>query len=187
MANAAEAAIRRPWLTHPCSRLIRRGQKVLRLKILERFKDLPRHLAAREAAVAKFGDDFDREEFAAAVNSSDPDLLNQAKAVERGFEQIFNYIAELNAQGLELAMLREHEEDPNARKDIDRLVDIGVVSSERGGRLEQVRELRMLMTHEYPGLRAGQIHEGVTLLVAEWPGYRRDYERWLKAGFPGAS
>jgi len=41
--------------------------------------------------------------------------LNRVKAVERGVDQLYNYIAELAAFGLELAELRGRRDETNAR------------------------------------------------------------------------
>ena len=51
--------------------------------------------------MAEFGEDFDLDEFQRAYDSDDPVLLNRVKAVERGVDQLCNYIAELVAFGLE--------------------------------------------------------------------------------------
>jgi hypothetical protein len=50
-------------------------------QIIDRLKDLPRHLGALRSAMAEFGDDFDVDDFASAVNSSEPEPLNKATSV----------------------------------------------------------------------------------------------------------
>jgi hypothetical protein len=64
---------------------------VLNAKIRDRVSDVRRHLVALRAAMAEFGEDFDLADFAAAHSSEDPVRLNQAKAVERGVDQLYNY------------------------------------------------------------------------------------------------
>ena len=51
--------------------------------------------------MAEFGEDFDLDAFRDAHASDDPGLLNQVKAIERGVDQLYNYIAELAALGLD--------------------------------------------------------------------------------------
>src|SRR5829696_8925868 len=75
-------------------------------KVLDRIKDVRRHLVALQAAMAGFGEDFDLEVFQEPFDSEGPDQLNRVKAVERGVDQLYNYIAELTAFGLELACER---------------------------------------------------------------------------------
>ena len=81
--------------------------------------------------MAEFGDDFDLDAFQCAYDSDDPIELNQVKAVERGVDQLYNYIAELAAFGLELAEVRARRQDTNARAEIDALRQIGVIGLER--------------------------------------------------------
>jgi hypothetical protein len=76
---------------------------VVKRKVLERLTDVPRHYRALKAAMATFGDGFRRENFARAAASEDPSELNRVKAIERGVDQLFNYLVELGALGLELA------------------------------------------------------------------------------------
>jgi hypothetical protein len=66
---------------------------VLKTEIRDRVSDVRRHLVALRAAMAEFGEDFDLPDFAAAHSSEDPVRLNQAKAVERGVDQLYNYEA----------------------------------------------------------------------------------------------
>jgi hypothetical protein len=59
--------------------------------------------------------------FRAAYASEDPVELNRVKAVERGVDQLYNYIAGLAAFGLELAELRGRRDKTNARSDLEAL------------------------------------------------------------------
>lgn len=52
--------------------------------------------------------------FQHAYDSDDPIELNRVKAVERGVDQLYNYIAELTAFGLELAEVRGRRGDQRA-------------------------------------------------------------------------
>jgi hypothetical protein len=156
---------------------------ILRTKIRERIGDLRRHLGALRSAMAGFGENFDRDEFAAAFASADPDTLNRVKAVERGVDQLYNYIAELTAFGLELACVRQRDDDLNARRDLDALRQRGVLSRERVERLQQLRELRRLLTHEYARASAEQVHEAAWLVADEFPRFYDAYLKSIAAGF----
>ncbi len=67
--------------------------------------------------MATFGEDLDADLLQVAFESSDPDELNRVKALERGVDQLYNYMAELAAFGLELGGLRERFDESNARRD----------------------------------------------------------------------
>src|SRR5215211_742986 len=90
----------------------------LKRKVLARLTDAARHYRALEAAMTEFGEGFPRARFVEAAASQDPADLNRVKAAERGLDQLFNYVAEFNALGLELAGLRQPDAEPNARADL---------------------------------------------------------------------
>jgi hypothetical protein len=98
-----------------------RRAKTLKAKIRDRVSDERRHLLALRTAMAEFGDDFDLDAFSVDYMSEDPVELNRVKVVERGVDQLYNYIAELVAFGLELAELRGRRDETNARRDLDAL------------------------------------------------------------------
>src|SRR3954452_12221750 len=83
----------------------------LKAKIRDRVADVRRHLVALRTAMAEFGEDFDLEAFRTAYASEDPVVLNRVKAVERGADQLYNYVVELTAFGLELAEVRARDAD----------------------------------------------------------------------------
>lgn len=133
--------------------------------------------------MAEFGEDFDLEPFRAAYASDDPVTLNQVKAVERGVDQLYNYIAELALFGLELAEVRPRSADLDARRDLKSLQQIGVLGRERWQRLERLRELRRLLVHEYATATAEQVHESARLVAAEFVPFYDAYREWIARGF----
>lgn len=132
--------------------------RALKAKIRDRVSDVRRHLIALRVAMAEFGEDFDLDEFRAAYDTDEPARLNQVKAVERGVDQLWNYIAELTSFGLELAEVRRRGDELNARRDLAALRRIGVLGAERARRLDRLRELRRLLVHEYATASAEQIY-----------------------------
>lgn len=157
--------------------------RVLKRKVRDRIADVSRHLHALEAAMAEFGEDFDLEEFKAAEDSGDPQLLNKAKAVERGVDQLYNYVAELTMFGLELAGVNRRGAELNARRDLDSLGSLKVLSSYRVERLQRLRELRRLLVHEYASATAEQIHEAAWIVHDQFASFYRAYGEWIKRGF----
>jgi uncharacterized protein YutE (UPF0331/DUF86 family) len=119
--------------------------RALKAKIRDRVSDVRRHLLALRTAMAEFGEDFELDSFRTAYASEDPVELNGVKAVERGVDQLYNYVAELAAFGLELAELRGRRDETNARRDLDALRDAGVLSGELARRLQRLRELRRML------------------------------------------
>jgi uncharacterized protein YutE (UPF0331/DUF86 family) len=157
--------------------------RALKAKIRDRVSDVRRHLIALRTAMAEFGEDFDLEQFQQAYDSDDPVLLNRVKAVERGVDQLYNYIAELAAFGLELAELRTRRQETNARADLDLLRRIGVIGPERARRLQRLRELRRLLVHEYATATAEQVHEAAGIIASEFAPFYDSYREWITRGF----
>jgi hypothetical protein len=157
--------------------------RALKGKIRDRVADVRRHLVALRTAMAEFGDDFDLDAFEAAYLTDDPVRLNQVKAVERGVDQLFNYIAELTAFGLELAEIRARGDELNARRDLAALPRLGVIGPERARRLERLRELGRLLIHEYATASAEQVHEAARIVADEFVHFYDAYRRWIGRGF----
>src|SRR5215212_1707004 len=157
--------------------------RALKAKIRDRVTDVRRHLVALRTAMAEFGEDFDLAAFRTAYASEDPVALNRVKAVERGVDQLYNYVVELAAFGLELAEIRPRDADLNARRDLQSLRRIGVIGSERAQRLERLRELRRLLVHEYATATADQVHEAARIIAAEFVPFYDAYRAWIACGF----
>jgi uncharacterized protein YutE (UPF0331/DUF86 family) len=157
--------------------------RVLKAKILDRMSDVRRHLLALRTAMAAFGEDFELGAFSAAYASEDPIELNRVKAVERGVDQLYNYIAELAAFGLELAELRGRRDETNARQDMQALRAAGVLSGELTRRLQRLRELRRMLVHEYATATAEQVHESAQLVAGNFSAFYDAYRNWIKRGF----
>jgi uncharacterized protein YutE (UPF0331/DUF86 family) len=157
--------------------------KALKAKIGDRVSDVRRHLLALRTAMAEFGDDFELDAFRVAYSSEDPVELNRVKAVERGVDQLYNYIAELTAFGLELAELRGRRDETNARRDLAGLRDAGVTSAELTRRLQRLRELRRMLVHEYATATAEQVHESALLVSNNFAAFYDAYREWIRRGF----
>ena len=160
--------------------------RVLKAKIRDRVSDVRRHLAALRAAMAEFGEDFDLDAFRAAYGTDEPARLNQVKAVERGVDQLYNYIADLASFGLELAEVRARDDELNARRDLAALRRLGVLGPQRARRLERLRELRRLLVHEYANASAEQVHAAARIVADEFVPFDA-YRRWIARGFSATS
>lgn len=113
--------------------------------------------------MAEFGADFEPDAFRAAHVSEDPVELNRVKAVERGVDQLYNYIAELAAFGLELAELRGRRDETDARRDLDALRDAGAGLEDRldpladRGEVRTVAELILALGAHDRGIQGGKV------------------------------
>jgi uncharacterized protein YutE (UPF0331/DUF86 family) len=145
--------------------------RTVKAKVRDRVQDVRRHLLALRTAMAEFGEDFDRDVFRRAYASEDPIELNRVKAVERGVDQLYNYIAELTALGLELAELRGRRDETNARLDLEALRRARVLPSELTRRLQRLRELRRMLVHEYATATADQVREAALIVTSDFPAF----------------
>jgi len=157
-----------------------RRARALKAKVRSRMADVRRHLFALRTAMAEFGEDFDSEDFATAHASDDPVALNRVKAVERGVDQLCNYIVELATFGLELAELRARRDDATARKDLDGLRRADVLSGELTRRLQRLRELHRMLDAK---TTADHVHEAALLVAANFPPFYEAYLNWIAQGF----
>lgn len=157
--------------------------RALKAKVHERVGDVRRHLLALRTAMAEFGEDFDLHAFRTAYASEDPIELNRVKAVERGVDQLYNYIVELTAFGLELAELRARRDETNARRDLDAMRHARVLSGELTRRLQRLRELRRMFVRAYATATAEQVHRSALILAADFPAFYEAYRAWIKRGF----
>jgi len=161
--------------------------RALKAKIRDRVGDVRRHLIALRTAMAEFGEDFERDAFRKAYASEDPVELNRVKAVERGVDQLYNYIAEPAAFGLELAEIRGRRDETNARRDLDALRRAGVLSGELTGRLQRLRELRRMLVHEYATATAEEVHESAVIVADNFSDFYDAYRKWIERGFRSKS
>lgn len=104
-------------------------------------------------------------------------LMQHAYPLERPFEILDNYIVELARAGLDLA---GKDSTGTALSVFKRLRSEGVISEARQKKLRDVNDRRNEVQHEYPDARAALVYEAATVLVAELPGFFRDYGAWMR-------
>jgi hypothetical protein len=142
-------------------------------KIKVRLADVRRHYEALALALERTSLD----DFASASDLADPELLvRSVYPIERGFEILSNYVAELNELALE-----EAGNEPGDRPTNLRLLERnGVISSGRRRRLRAALDARNELQQEYPDVRAAGVYQDARGLVEELPGYLGDYVAWLR-------
>jgi uncharacterized protein YutE (UPF0331/DUF86 family) len=125
-----------------------------------------------------------REQFVQAARMADPEQLSsRVYPLERAFEILCNYVAELNELGLAEAGVATGDRPANLRL----LRRENVLSADRARRWRGILEARNELQHEYPDIRALGIYEVALELARDFPAYIRDYVAWMqRLGF-GAS
>lgn len=104
-------------------------------------------------------------------------LTSHAYPIERPFEILDNYVGELARLGLDAAGKDSTGTAPTILK---RLHAEGVISEARRKKLRDVHDRRNELQHEYPDARAALVYEDAQTLVAELPGFFRDYAKWMR-------
>jgi uncharacterized protein YutE (UPF0331/DUF86 family) len=118
-----------------------------------------------------------QEEFVQASRLEDPErLTTQVYPLERAFEILCNYVAELNELGLDEAGLTPGDRPANLRL----LEREKVLGSARTRRWRGILEARNELQHEYPDIRAAGIYQAALDLAGDFPAYIRAYVAWMR-------
>jgi uncharacterized protein YutE (UPF0331/DUF86 family) len=151
----------------------KRPHKALPRKIAVRLADMRRHYEALGHVLERTAEDT----FALAARRGDPEQLSsQVYPLERAFEILCNYVAELNELGLQEAGLEPGDRPTNLRL----LEREKVLGSERTRRWRGILEARNELQHEYPDVRATGIYRAAVALAGDFPAYVRDYAAWMR-------
>jgi len=154
--------------------------KKLPREIAVRLKDFRPHYEALTVALQQTT----AEEFLAAANERTPDELNKrVYPIERSFEILCNYIAELNELGLQVAGVT-----PGAtrRANLRLLAKESVISVALERTLAAVLSARNDLAHEYPDVRATGIYGAAEDLTVAAPEYAAAHVAWMRRlGFAG--
>ena len=144
-----------------------------------RLADTRRHYAALVHLLGRTT----RSEFVRAARLDDPaSITTHVYPLERGFEILSNYVAELNEFGLREAGVAPGDRPTNVRL----LVGENVISKVRAQTWRGILGARNELQHEYPDVRAGGIYDAAAALCDDLPGYLRDYVQWMRRlGFGG--
>lgn len=142
-------------------------------KIAARLADLRRHYEALGHILERTT----QYQFVQAARLEDPEQLStQVYPLERGFEILCNYVAELNELGLQTAGIAPGDRPTNLRL----LEQEKVFGSARTRRWRGILEARNELQHEYPDVRAAGIYESAVELAGDFPAYIRDYVDWMR-------
>jgi uncharacterized protein YutE (UPF0331/DUF86 family) len=149
------------------------GRKLPR-EVAVRLKDVRPHFEALIVALQTTTAD----EFKAAASVRTPDELNRrVYPIERSFEILCNYIAELNDLGLQAAGIPPAS---TRRANLRLLVKEKVISATLERTLAAVLSARNDLAHEYPDVGASGIYEAAQDLSAAAPEYAAALVAWMR-------
>lgn len=153
--------------------------KPLPRKIAVRLADVRRHYEALVHLLEQTSE----EQFIRASRLDDSEALaRHVYPLERAFEILCNYVAELNELGLEEAGLTAGDRPTNLRQ----LEREKVLGAARTRRWRAILEARNELQHEYPDIRAAGVYQAAVELADDLPRYMRDYVGWMRRlGFGG--
>jgi uncharacterized protein YutE (UPF0331/DUF86 family) len=142
-------------------------------KIALRLADVRRHYEALAFILERTTED----QFVEATRNADPEALSRdVYPLERAFEILGNYVAELNELGLQEAGLTAGDRPANLRL----LEREGVIGSERARRWRAILQTRNELQHEYPDVRATRVYAAAADLAGDLPSYLRAYVDWMR-------
>jgi len=141
-------------------------------------------VAALNDSWRRFGDPFNSQLYRLVFDSSEPVNVNAIGAIERGIEKVANYINELTSFGLEMAEVKDDSAPLNAKKDLEKLLETGAISRALAEDLQDLRELRKNLAHDYPGVRAQSVRDAALIAADRYPDFEQAFRKWKDAGFP---
>lgn len=155
--------------------------KRLRNEIVARLEALPDEILALESAMEEFGEEFDLRQFKRAFEKEDGiKAYNRVQAVERAFSRVQNYVVELAERGCRLAGLELPDtHEANSSRVFDALKAAGVIDASLCRDLKRTQKARSDVEHDYPGMRAGRLHEAVELGLPAARRFIRPYRDWI--------
>lgn len=152
--------------------------------ILDHLEEFPRQYAALEAAMARFGDEFDLQEFKQAYESAeDMASYNDVQAVERAVGRVQNFLTDLALDGARLAELPlkpPTDDDSKVRPSFVALREAGVIDAALCRMLERGQRARSRLEHEYLGMPAGDVHRTALLVRDTARDFIGPYRAWIE-------
>jgi uncharacterized protein YutE (UPF0331/DUF86 family) len=142
------------------------------------FESIPRAREQLLVAVEEFDPEFDLDALVRAASSPDARERNKVAVVEREYEVLLNWLAELAAralaEGQRLGVLDKEPGHP-----WERLAALQVISKRSATRLQEAKELRDDLAHAYPPAGWKALRESVQILLAELDRYVDRCAAWL--------
>jgi len=142
---------------------------LLAASIKRRLLDAQRHLRALEQSAALFGGDFELPEFERAWQSSVPDELNRANAVQAGYENVVNACIKSAQELCELEGWAPTNREPTSTEALKQLRQHGVIAPKTHSAMKEAYDRRSAVQHDYVGVAARALHGAVELALVHAP------------------
>lgn len=153
---------------------------LLETNLKRRLLDAERHLRALEQSAAGFGGDFDLAEFEQAWRSGAPEQLNRANAVQAGYENVVNACIRIAQELCELEGWTPSNLESTSTEALRQLHQHGVIAAKTHGAMKNAYERRSDIQHDYVGVAARALHEGVALVLTHAPLLLQDVAAQLR-------
>jgi hypothetical protein len=141
---------------------------------------MPAERSALQLAMGQFGHDFDADAWRAAYDSLDPVEMNKVRQVTAGYSELVNHCTEMVRAAVSLGALRPIRRKRDAPGDYRAFARAGGNSKERAQAFTRLNTTRNQLAHIYIDVHAGTAHKAVLTMLAELPGFTRDYLAWLE-------
>jgi hypothetical protein len=160
------------------------ARRRLARRIDARIEDFPRQHMALESAMASFGETFDQQSFKRAFETTeDMEAYHRVQAIERGVGRVQGYVADMAMDGVRLVGLPSDPtggEGFRAAHAFEALRDAMVIEVALCRRLIDAQKDRSQIEHEYPGLRAGNVHKAAILVCDSSHQFFAVFRRWIE-------
>ena len=153
---------------------------LLAASIKRRLVDAQRHLRALEQSAAFFGGDFELAEFERAWQSSVPDELNRANAVQAGYENVVNACIRSAQELCELEGWTTANREPTSTEALKQLQQHSVIAPRTHSAMKEAYERRRAVQHDYVGVAARALHGAVELVLVHAPLLLQDVAAQLR-------
>jgi hypothetical protein len=149
-------------------------------RIARRLRRMPAERSALQLAMGQFGHDFDADAWRAAYDSLDPVEMNKVRQVTAGYSELVNHCTEMVRAAVSLGGLRPFHRKLDAPGDYRAFARTGGISKERAETFTRLNTTRNHLAHIYIEVPADEAHKAVLTLLAELPGFTKDYLAWLE-------
>jgi uncharacterized protein YutE (UPF0331/DUF86 family) len=149
-------------------------------KIKERLLDGQRHVTALQRAIDGVGDEFDQSVFESLWNSSEPEELIRAYAVQAGYENVINACITAGRELCELEGWVDRDREASAPRVLTVLAENDVITRKTSNALKDVQQMRSDVQHDYVGVAARSLYGQVAAVLAYGPEFLQDLAHYVR-------
>lgn len=150
----------------------------LETTLKERIVDTRKHVAALEAAVAAFPDDFDLGSFEQAW-FGEPDQRLLAYPVQAGYENVINGCIRIAQEVCELEGWTRANTVASSTEALKHVRENGLINSQTHAALKDAYERRSDVEHDYVGAAPREVHAATLAALEHAPAFLQDVALYL--------